>query len=152
MRRDKTDSVQYFVGFLVSLVLHLGGFAITILIIESSAASSLAPQEIFTVTLEGGERLGGISQVPLNDKPTKVLPAVAEKATQAPDAVEQAEEKNKAAEKEITQPTVVEDPEKILEEKKKAEELKLKQEKELKEKEKQKAEEKKKKEEAKKAE
>jgi colicin import membrane protein len=119
----KQENSSYLIGILCSLVLHLLGVVIVIVVLETSVATAIRPVEVFTVTLEGGKKLGAIAQVPTESKKES-------KTTKA--TTKQSENTIKPeVKKEIVQPTVVD---------------KLKEKKELEEKEK------KKKEEAKKAE
>lgn len=58
------SKLPYAIGILVSFVLHLLLAVFTILLLEHRAATASRPPEIFSVTLEGGEKLGGFTQVP----------------------------------------------------------------------------------------
>ena len=94
----------YGVGWAASLGAHVGCFALSLLILQHSARHEVLPNQIFTVTLEGGERLGGISQVPKDDswKNKKALP-------NATDGAEPEKSKSEPAKpKEIDQPTLIE--------------------------------------------
>ncbi len=173
------SKLPYAIGILVSLVLHLLLAVLTILILEHSAATASRPPEIFSVTLEGGEKLGGFTQVPKEgaDKTPKASeeppagPAEPEEAAEPepePEPVAKEESKTEVAKaaaepepevetKPLDKPSAIKDPEiKKKEEaakKKAAEEEKKKQEAKKKEEEaakKKAAEEKKRKDEAKK--
>ena len=97
-------------GYFVSFFLHIGLWAFAFFIWDStSSAVAHKPQEVFTVTLEGGQRIGGVSQVPTEAKNIGT-PQTAQKASQ-----------EVAVKKEIAQPTVVDavDPKVEAEKKKK---------------------------------
>jgi len=132
MRQSKDESLAYFVSILVSLVVHLGLAAFTILMLEHSRAQMAQPTEIFTVSLEGGEKLGGINQLPPEGAkdvgdPNKGAPIPADAADE-----EEAAPPEPVTEAKLEKPSVVEDPEKILAEQKKLEEEKRKAEEKLK--------------------
>lgn len=129
MNTQNRDTLGFGIGMLFSLVSHLLLAAGWILFLESSSFGSEKMQTVFSVTLEGGDRLGGINQAPEpNAKEQKVLPNQQE-ATEESQA-EEAEEKKTS--EELTQTTVVEDKtaeiaaKKALEEKKLAEAAKKK--------------------------
>lgn len=67
MKSKSADSLAYSIGFLFSLFLHLTGAVVAVMVFEHRAATASRAPEVFTVTLEGGERLGGITQVPKDD-------------------------------------------------------------------------------------
>jgi colicin import membrane protein len=129
MRKSDTNSdTSYAFGFLFSLIVHLIGAAMALFSLESSAANAARAPEVFTVTLEGGEKLGGFTQVPLaKSKDVKQAP---QGSAPEPVVPEEPEEVKQASKKKIESPTVVEDPEKKIREAK----LKLELEKKKKEK------------------
>ncbi|MBL7661612.1 cell envelope integrity protein TolA [bacterium] len=114
---------------MISCLGHALGIGIAVFILERSEAKNLTA-EVFTVTLEGGQRLGGVAKVPeLGAEKDKNLPAALNtesetKATEPPQK-----------EKKLEAPSIVEDPAKLLEEQKKkeAEQKKLAEEKKKKE-------------------
>ena len=137
MRPDQQPKLPFFVGIFSSLVMHLLFAVLTIIILENSAARASKAPEIFSVTLEGGDRLGGISQAPKPGAKKILTPAPDQEAPKekAPDAAENATPKEaspkdepkvqvpeKPEEKKLTEPAVVDDPQKILAMKKAAEE------------------------------
>lgn len=141
MENRKSQGLSYSFSILFSLICHLLLAVIVVVTLEASAANAPSYQEVFTVTLEGGQKLGGITQVPSTDpkggkaQPNKVVPP------SVPSSVPKEE-----ITKKIEQPTIVENleseirkkqaeekkirelEEKKLLERKKAEELKKKQE------------------------
>ncbi|MBP9837554.1 MAG: cell envelope integrity protein TolA [Proteobacteria bacterium] len=159
--KPSTESKSFKGGILISFVLHIVLAVVSIVILEKNAAKAAKAGEIFTVTLEGGEMLGGIAQVPKDGNKKVLTPDVGkdEEATK----VEKKEEKTSETKTEKTPESqieetkeeykmkdaaVVDDPQKLLEQKKLEEEKKLKaikEKKEKEEKEKQKKEEEKKK-------
>lgn len=110
----------FFLGTLVSLVGHLLAFAIALLWVEFGEARAKAPTEVFTVTLEGGEVLGGKAQVPTLDDGKKK--AEGDKNTDK--AVQPLDTPEITPPKEIQSPTVLEENKKAEEAKKLAEEKK----------------------------
>jgi len=157
MQRGKGENFN--LGYAISLALHLGGALYAMFGYGGSSSAHLPPQEIYTVTLEGGDRIGGISQVPLDDKKTKVLPNINEPLPQqeqtkldvketvpeAPSAIEEQQKVQKQKEEEKKKLEEKKAEEKKLEEKKKLDELekkKLEQQKNKKEQEKKEKEEK----------
>ena len=149
MRPDQQPKLPFLVGFLSSFLMHLLFAVLTIIILESSAARASKAPEIFSVTLEGGEKLGGFSQAPKPGSKKILTPTPEQEAPkeQAKDAAENAappkeeppkeepptkEEPKvqipeKVEEKKLTEPSVVEDPAKVLAMKKAAEEKERKQ-------------------------
>ncbi|HQH27413.1 MAG TPA: hypothetical protein PLP17_08460, partial [Oligoflexia bacterium] len=117
-------------GILCSAVLHILGAVIAIVIWEHNAASASRPAEIFSVTLEGGEKLGGITQVPKeggrNRKPLVDVDALPYEEPKKGGAKDEDAGEAKAAEKKLEAPSAVDDPEKILAEKRKLEEAEKK--------------------------
>ncbi len=138
MNKKGGETNAYLIGTLVSLVCHLTLFAITILILENSASTMNKAPDVFTVTLEGGEVLGGTTQVPKEgakikkpplgldadrEKPEeKKSPGTDKETKTEPSKTEPPKEEVK--EKALTQPAVVDDPEKLLKERKAAKEKK----------------------------
>lgn len=144
--KRRSNPVLFPLGLALSCIGHLLAVFIAILMIESSDAKALRRQEVFTVSLEGGKSIGGISHVSDEKEKSKVAPPVVDSSPvdktsreEKRDSVEP-EDIKKVVERDISQPTVVEDPEKIkaLQEAEKqkieAEKKRLKQEKEEKEK------------------
>lgn len=85
---------KFIKGIWISLFLHVFGTLIFRYIMEHANSRSSKEPQIFTVTLEGGERLGGAAQVPNKGKETEKPPADV-----APDEVaEKKEEKKQQAE------------------------------------------------------
>ncbi len=132
MRDDNGSS--FFNGICVSFVLHLLLAALAIVVLERNAATALQGGEIFTVTLEGGEQLGGIAQVPKEGqnkvltKPEEVkneLQEKEEKSDQEKDLKKHKEIETTKEEYHLDQPAVVDDPQKLIEQKKLEEEKKL---------------------------
>lgn len=140
--KQKRDSFAFFVGYMLSFIGHMLAVVLAIFILEKSSAGAMQPVEIFSVTLEGGKNLGGISQVPSKDfKPPRVMPLASEPSGTPED--KKTQEALKESDKKLTEPSVVDDPAKLLaEQKKKEEEAKKK---EAQERERKAAEEKKKK-------
>ncbi len=135
MRPDQQPTLPFFVGFLSSLLFHLLFAALAVIILENSAARAAKAPEIFSVTLEGGEKLGGFSQAPkpgakkiLTPTPEQEAPKdekakdAAENTTPPPKDEPKVEVPPKPEEKKLTEPSVVEDPAKVLAMKKAAEE------------------------------
>lgn len=110
---------SFFVGYISSLFAHILIALITVLILENSAASAVRTAQVFSVTLEGGVALGGISQVPKEGAKKVLTPDEPEDEKVSSADVEPEEPKE---EKKLTEPSVVDDPEKILALKKAAEE------------------------------
>jgi colicin import membrane protein len=101
-------------GYILSFLLHFGAVLFFMFGDFSPSAANLAPGEVYTVTIEGGDRIGGISQVPLEDtKQPKVLPNIQEPLPQA--------EKTIASDK-LQESAVIEQKRKVEEDRKKAEE------------------------------
>lgn len=121
-----SNNFSFFIGFLLSFFAHALAAFIALFALERQAATLTAPPEIFTVTIEGGEKLGGISQVPEEGaKAPDVLPFKPELGS-----TPEAEEVEESSEKKLEAPSVVKDPEierqKQLEEKKRKEEAEKK--------------------------
>jgi len=81
----------------------------------SSASSTLAPTVVYTVTIEGGDRIGGISQVPIKEPTKKVLPNIQEPLPVQEKPINEKPIKEKTAP--LEQPSVIEE-QKLAEEKK----------------------------------
>lgn len=60
-------------GCLLSLVGHVGTLFFVLTVVHAQPAPKLRPT-IYSVTLEGGKKLGGIAQVPKEEKKTPVTP------------------------------------------------------------------------------
>ena len=122
-----------------SLLGHIVGIIAFVIAMERGSAINTR-QEVFSVTLEGGEKLGGFTQIPKDEK-KHIAPAASEQLpSNEPEATKTAEPEQKEAE--IDKPSAVEEAaklklaeEKKKEELKKAEEQKKKDEKEKKQKE-----------------
>lgn len=139
-------------GYVVSFCCHFAAIISLLIGYHSSSSENIGPAEVYTVTLEGGDRIGGISQVPIEDKKPKVIPNINEPEKQLPAPPTEPKVEQKIPD----EASVLEEKRKAEEEKKKVEEKKIEEkkllEKRLAEAEKKKAElEKKKKEEAEKA-
>lgn len=119
MKRSLSDRFCFTVGFLLSFVFHILMVIVSLAFFENSEARALKPTEVFTVTLEPGKVLGGVSQVPVGEQQEKVSPPPGE-------SQELDDSSAPEPEKKLTTPSVVEDPEKILEEQKKKEAARLK--------------------------
>ncbi len=118
------EAVPFFIGILFSLISHLLGVILFLALVEQREAAATRAPEVFSVTLEGGEVLGGTSQAPKPNlkEDKKVLPHVPrEEESKAEESTEK-----KEAEKKLETPSVVEDPQKILEERKRKEEAEKK--------------------------
>jgi len=156
MRPKDPSTGPFIIGCLTSFLLHVFFAILTILVLQRNAANAAKESEVFSVTLEGGMNIGGVSQVPEKDAkkiltPEDTTPEKGAKNEEKEEKVKPKEpEPEQKEEVHIKEPTVVDDPAKLLAEQKKEEEKKLKLEQEKKEKEKKKEEEKKKKEEDKK--
>ncbi len=122
-----------------SLLGHIVGIIAFVIAMERGSAINTR-QEVFSVTLEGGEKLGGFTQIPKDEK-KHIAPAASEQLPSSePEATKTAEPEQKEAE--INKPSAVEEAAKLKlaeekknEELKKAEEQKKKDEKEKKQKE-----------------
>lgn len=141
VRRSKRDTLAYIIGIACSAAAHFFCALLAIYIFHRNAAIANRPQEIFSVTLEGGEKLGGITQVPKQDpkflRPPpdfakgaeESLPEKSSVAKKGSDKETSREEKERTeATHKLTAPAVVDDPQKIAAEKKAAEEKKKKEE------------------------
>jgi len=63
LEREK-DRLSFNGGVFLSFVLHLFFFIASFIALERAKDNSAQASQVFTVTLEGGQKLGGISQVP----------------------------------------------------------------------------------------
>lgn len=103
--RADVDSKNMIKGVGVSFLLHIFSWIFCIFILGNSHARSNMEPTVFTVTLEGGEKLGGAAQVPNkgkeNDKPPpEVAPEeVAEKKEAEKVKAEEKKEKEAEAKK-----------------------------------------------------
>ena len=132
----KVYVANYSLGILISAILHVsGGLIAALLLTYHASKQDFQMQQVFSVTLEGGEKLGGISQVPTDSKAQKIkaVPNALKETTTAKEetaktettkAKEEVTKKAEPTEKEaeIKAPTAVEEAEK----KKKEEEQKKK--------------------------
>ena len=125
------QKVSFLTGYLLSLIGHLLLAVVAIFVLESGTADAHLRQEVFTVTLEGGESLGGISQVPKKGSEKKIPKIKNVAKLEAPESTQDKtiEETSKATKK-LEAPSVVEDPEKLLEEERKKKEAEKKKKKE----------------------
>lgn len=164
--RTDPERLPFVSGIIVSFIGHLVAVVLTVIYLQYRSAYIPERSVVFSVTLEGGQTLGGVTQIPKEGakkvltpeeegpKPDQVTPEDPKETvtTKEPDPVPDPP----PPEKKLTEPSVVDDPTKALEEKKRAEELeKKREEKERQEKEreeKKKVEEKKREEQKKKAE
>ena len=121
MGSNRQKDVNFMYGFWTSMFVHVFFFAFTIVVLENQAANAPKPQEVFTVTLEGGERLGGINQVPPDEQQRS---APKEQVLEG-DPEPEPEPEPETAQKQIEAPTALEEKRKE-EEKKEKEELKKK--------------------------
>jgi colicin import membrane protein len=73
-------------GILLAFIFHILGFFLTFLWMNAAQARSKNIPEVFTVTLEGGEVLGGVSQVPKPGKEEEKPPqdAIPEEVVDSP--------------------------------------------------------------------
>ena len=92
-------------GVFLSFVLHLVLFIIALVALERTKDNSAQASQVFTVTLEGGEKLGGISQVPKKGKEKLKVGSKQESkskvATKAVEAKKKKAEKKKTEQKEL---------------------------------------------------
>ncbi len=107
---------NFLAGYFISGALHCAGIAFLLLGYGANAAGNIATTEVYTVTLEGGEKLGGISKAPEEDPKKKVLPNINES--------QPVQEQPKVSEKPPEEPSVIEERKKLEETKAKAEEEK----------------------------
>ncbi len=157
MRPNDPSQTPFIIGCFVSFALHVVLAIATILVLQNAAANAAKESPVFSVTLEGGMNLGGVSQVPEKDAKKILTPEdeTPEKGAENEETSEkqkptEPEDEPEEAEHHIKEPTVVEDPAKILAERKKEEEKKEREKKLQQEKKKKEEQEKKKKEEEKK--
>lgn len=128
MRKTAQEKLAYFIGILTSFVVHLVLAVLAIVAFERSAATASRPVEIFTVTLEGGERLGGITQIPKADAKEVKPPEIDALPEDEPEDGSEEEDSGSDTEKKLESPSVVEDPEAVLAKKRAEEEAKKKEE------------------------
>ena len=112
MNQDSPSNQSFRGGYIVSLSAH-ALIGLWLLLGPSHASSVLAPTVVYTVTIEGGDRIGGISQVPIKEPTKKVLPNM-----QEPLPVQEKPIIEKT--KPLEQPSVIEEK-KLIEEKKQKE-------------------------------
>jgi colicin import membrane protein len=129
MRPDSNQTVPFTFGILTSLALHLICAFVLIVVLENSAARAAKVNEVFSVTLEGGESLGGFSQAPKpnakkiltrdpSQEPEEAEPSVKETSQEKNQEATKTEPPKEEVEKKLTAPSVVEDPAKLAEQKK----------------------------------
>ena len=113
---SRRDERSFYFGVLASFLGHLFGAVAMIVYVESASARDRRPQEVFTVTLEGGDRLGGLNQVPKEEdlKKKQVIPHQVEQS----ESEKEEKVEPPTPEKKLESPTAVEDPAKAIEEKK----------------------------------
>ena len=153
MSQNQQGNAGYNWGIAISLFIHVFFAACGLVNFDGSSTIVVPPPEIFSVTLEGGEKLGGISQIPQVENAGKAPLAPLINADQPEPAPEPKAEEKKDFK--LESPTVIEDDSRAREEaeKKRKEELeKAEREKKLAEEKKKKEEEAKKKAEKEKAE
>ena len=150
---NKTEA-RYF-GLTCSIIGHALLAVIALVALRSRAAEAYKAPEVFTVSLEGGETLGGLDSLPDPDDEDKLLKSQLPGSTDTPDAPEPEPEPEPAVEEQEKSKAEEAAEEKAVEEKKAVDEaaaLRLEAEKKAKEKEKKLEEEKAKEAEKKKAE
>lgn len=144
MIKKERSSQSYSFGIMLSASAHIFSALVVLLVLKSNSSSAMKRQEVFSVTLEGGQSLGGVDLAPLDpNAKQKVVPNFKniESGIDTPSS-EIEDPKVSATPKELTAPSVVDDPEylkkqeaekllKIELEKKKAVELEKKRQEEL---------------------
>ncbi|MDR2338035.1 MAG: cell envelope integrity protein TolA [Deltaproteobacteria bacterium] len=112
MVEQKQKERSYFWGILTSLILHIVVAVSSLLHFKNVPPLEIIHPEVFSVTLEGGEKLGGISQVPQVEKVEPAPLAPLHNIDQSGPAPEKVEELPKIEEPESEQkiegPTVIE--------------------------------------------
>lgn len=110
--RARSEQSTYFFGVGFSLIVHVISAFFVIIVLERNAAQAYRAPEVFSVTLEGGEVLGGISQVPDGKKNKKAKPADASQSEPEPKRAEPEVPKEAEVKKEpeSKEPQVVEVP------------------------------------------
>ncbi len=111
---DRSGDPSFFLGVLISTVAHLCGAIVVFICLENASARAFKDAEVFSVTIEGGEMLGGVGQAP-KDMTKKIVTRQTEEPQQKQES--QPEEKKaeppketvKEPEKKLEQPTVVDD-------------------------------------------
>lgn len=112
MSKAKGDRTSYLSGFGASLLLHLLLAAVSIIVLESQRAQARRAPQVFTVSLEGGSSIGGISKAPEGKKKqSKVIPNLPQSSQEDANTAKKADEVRQV---EIETPTIVD-----LEDKKK---------------------------------
>ena len=117
--RNSSEKSSYFIGVLFSLIFHLVGGGLVLVLLESRAANAAREPQVFSVTLKGGDYVGGIAQVPdkIATKEERPLPG---SVPEVDSADQEQEPEVPVAEKKLEKPSAVEDREKVA--KRKAEE------------------------------
>ena len=120
MSQDLESGQSFRGGYIVSLGAHALIGLWLLFGPGSSASSTLAPTVVYTVTIEGGDRIGGISQVPIKEPTKKVLPNIQEPLPVQEKPINEKPIKEKPIEEKtapLEQPSVIEE-QKLAEEKK----------------------------------
>lgn len=116
---NSSESPSFIEGAVVSFILHVLLIVIAVIALETNDAIAVKRPQVYTVTIEGGKKLGGVSQVPkkgsAKSEKKSVQPDKATKKIEKPSVVEE-REKKKAEEKKKNE---AEKKRKALEEKKK---------------------------------
>ena len=131
----ESQELSYSGGIVLSFILHLLCFLLALIALQRARDEAAQAVQIFTVTLEGGQNLGGISQVPKPDA-AKLKPAAIQdtkaniktglEETEVEKEKEQAkDEEDKKEAEEIEEAKKAEAEKKVAEEKKLAEIEKL---------------------------
>lgn len=99
-RHGASGTFAYIVGIFSSFALHMALAAAALIVLEHSRATASEIVEVFSVTLEGGEKLGGINQIPSTDNapapkvsPVSGVERQEERKEVAPTAKEEPKEK-----------------------------------------------------------
>jgi hypothetical protein len=111
MAEQKRKECSYFWGITTSFVLHIVVASCSLVHFKNTPPLEITQPEIFSVTLEGGEKLGGIAQVPQVEKPEPAPLAPIHNIDQsgpAPEKSKEAKVEEPKEEQKIEEPTVVE--------------------------------------------
>ena len=141
VRFGDSPKVGFGYGVVTSFLFHVVFGIIVVIVLEHNAENAIGTNQVFSVTIEGGVNLGGISQAPKpgakkiltpeqnqDEKSVEKTPEKTTEKTTPPETVkEKTPEKSvpppeEKPQKELTQPSAVEDPAKALQEKKLLEE------------------------------
>lgn len=114
MKKNKERSRQsYFFGIMLSAAVHFFTALVMILVVQYKSSGAIKRSEVFSVTLEGGQALGGVDLAPLDpDAKQKVVPNFKniQSGIETPHS-EIEDPKVSATPKKLTAPSVVDDPE-----------------------------------------